>query len=89
MNVLDLMFSKEEIMFVKRRYPMVNLKDLGRPVGGFRQITSLKYLDSSLKHDIDNNNFKDCKNPEAVLRLCNQIRKKIRPFLGYERKRAK
>lgn len=89
MNVLDLMFSKEEIMFVKRRYPMVNLKDLGRPVGGFRQITSLKYLDSSLKHDIENNNFKDCKNPEAVLRLCNQIRKKIRPFLGYERKRAK
>ena len=68
---------------------MVNLKDLGRPVGGFRQITSLKYLDSSLKHDIENNNFKDCKNPEAVLRLCNQIRKKIRPFLGYERKRAK
>ena len=88
MNVLDLMFSKEEIIFVKKRYPKVDLKDLGRPIGGFRHITSLKYLDSSLKHDIENNNFDNCKDPEAAARMCDEIRRKIRPFIGYERKRA-
>ena len=88
MNVLDLMFTKEEILFVRRRYPMVNLKDLGRPIRGFKEITSLKYLDSSLKYDIEKNNFENCKDPKAAKEMCNEIRKKIRPFLGYERKRA-
>ena len=88
MNVLDLMFTKEEILFVRRRYPLINLKDLGRPIGGFKEITSLKYLDSSLKYDIEKNNFENCEDPEAAKEMCNEIRKKIRPFLGYERKRT-
>jgi hypothetical protein len=87
MNVLDMKLSKKEIQFIRERYPAVNLKNVGKSVKGFKEVTSLKYLDASLKHDIEADNFKDCKDPLTALKMSSEIRKKIRPFIGYERKR--
>jgi len=89
MNSYDLMLSDEERTFVKERYPGADLDDLSMPVAGLTDVTSLEYLDYSLKSDLKNGGFKECSDTLGALKMAEVILKKIKPFLGWERKGRK
>ena len=89
MNSYDLMLSDEERAFIEERYPGADLDDLSMPVVGLADVTSLEYLDYSLKSDLENGGFKECSNPLEALEMAKVIVKKIKPFLGWERKGKK
>lgn len=86
MNSFDLMLSDEEREFVRERYPGADLDDLSMPVAGLSDVTSLEYLDYSLRSDIENNGFKESGDPQETLEMARMILKKIQPFMGWERK---
>ena len=88
MNSFDLMFTDEERRFVKERYPAADLDNLNMPVMGLASISSMEYLESSLKSDIETGNFADCLNPSGAMELAMMIRKKIRSVGRYEKRRG-
>ena len=66
MNSYDLMLSDEERSYISEIYPNVDLDDLGMPVMGLTNVTSLEYLDVCLKFDIETNDFRGKFDPEIA-----------------------
>ncbi len=69
--------ASDEISFIKKRYPMVDCDNLEIPVMGMATITSLEYLESSLKFDIENRRFEKYQDPSSAFNTCLSIKKKI------------
>lgn len=69
--------ASDEISFIKKRYPMVDCDNLEMPVMGMATITSLEYLESSLKFDIENRRFDKYQDPSSAFDTCLSIKKKI------------
>ena len=87
MNSYDLMLSDEERAFIKKRYPLADLNDLGMPVMGLSDVTSLEYLYNSISFDIECGSFEGFDDGKHLREVAEMIIRKISPARGWERKR--
>ncbi len=80
MNADDLNFSNEDISFINERYPMVDTENLQLPIMGLSTISSLDYLESTIKFDLEHKNFENTPSPLAALNRCKEIKEKIERY---------
>lgn len=74
------LFTRDEIEFIKEKYPNVDVDNLDLPALGMSSVTSLDLLKASIKSDIEYKNFDDCVNPLIALKLCSSINQKLNGF---------
>ena len=84
MNIYVFMLSDEERKFVMDRYPEADFDDLGMPVKGLSDITSLKYICSSLRSDLENGAFDNLDDEGHGKAMVKMIIKKMEPGIGFE-----
>lgn len=73
----NIIFSDDELTFIKERYPNVDMEDLSMPALGMLSVTSFELLKSSVKSDVEYMDFEDCDDPLSAIYLCNSIERKL------------
>ena len=84
MNIYVFMLSDEEREYVIKRYPDADFNDLGMPVKGLSNITSLEYICSSLRSDLENSIFDNLDDDGHTKEMVKMIIRKMEPGIGFE-----